>query len=388
MHLGKIKTKSSYSPIIVGFALVVVALVAAVIYFSFTRATVSITPKALGQNVSFIAHVDKKPNLDPTKIETISGRIIAKESESEKIVTNVSEKTLEQNAVGTVRLYNNTDKAQPLLIHTQLQAPNGVIFRTNSRVSVPANGSISVGVTADVKGADGNIGPSHFAIIKLFKGLQEKIYGQSESAMTGGIQKVQVLTDQDIEQAKNSKANELYDDLVTKIRADLQSNEKLVDGAVKKEILEATPNVPAGTKTTSFSIKVRARVTAVVFDQASLFDLAVSKLKSQLSAGRDLVNPSTENLSYTVASYDLNAGVADLAVKFAGVTIVKLSNEIFDKSKIFGFTKQQTVDYFLRFPDIDKVDVGITPFWSTKIPNLEDKIEISIANNIPLPSTK
>jgi hypothetical protein len=388
MHLGKIKTKSSYSPIIVGFALVVVALVATVIYFSFTRATVSITPKALGQNVSFIAHVDKKPNLDPTKIETISGRIIAKESESEKIVTNVSEKTLEQNATGTVRLYNNTDKAQPLLIHTQLQAPNGVIFRTNSRVSVPANGSISVGVTADVKGADGNIGPSHFAIIKLFKGLQEKIYGQSESAMTGGIQKVQVLTDQDIEQAKNSKANELYDDLVTKIRADLQSNEKLVDGAVKKEILEATPNVAAGTKTTSFSIKVRARVTAVVFDQASLFDLAVSKLKSQLSAGRDLVNPSTENLSYTVASYDLNAGVADLAVKFAGVTIVKLSNEIFDKSKIFGFTKQQTVDYFLRFPDIDKVDVGITPFWSTKIPNLEDKIEISIANNIPLPSTK
>ena len=388
MNLGKIKTKSSYSPIIFGFGIVVVLLAAAVIYFSFSKATVSISPKALTQNVAFTAHVDQKPNLDPTKIETISGRILAKEAEGEKTVSSVSEKTIEQRATGNVRLYNNTAKAQPLLTNTQLQAPNGAIFRTNTRISVPANGSIVVGVTADTPGASGNIGAGHFTIIKLFKGLQDKIYGQSEAAMTGGVQKIQVLTEQDIEQAKNAKATELYQDLVTKLTKDLKSNEKLVDGAVKKEILEATPSAAAGSKTTSFSIKVRARVTAVVFDQASLYDLSVSKLKAELASGRDLVNPSEKNLSYTVASYDLNAGVADLAVKFSGTTIVKLSNEIFDKKKIFGFTRQQTVDYFLKFPDIEKVNVAMSPFWATTVPNIEDKIEIKIANDIAAPEVK
>ena len=382
MHLGTIKTGKSNTKIIAGFAIAALVIVFVVIYFSFSKATISVYPKALSQEATFAATIDQNPNLDPRKIETISGRILTAEKEGTKDVTEVSEKTLERRATGTIRLTNTTSKSQPLLATTQLVNSAGVKFRTDSRVVVPAGGSVSVGVTADVPGATGNIDPGRLTIIKLFKGLQDQIYGTLDTKITNGTYTAQVVTDQDIENAKNTLADELYDSLQTELEEQIKEGEKILPDGVRKEILSFNSSVQSGAQADKFTVTEKVRSTAVVFDEASLLELAEAKLKTDIPAGRELVNVDTSDLSYTVTSYDLNKGTAQLKVTFKGTTIVKLSNEIFNKSKVFGLNEQEVSQYYLQYPDIDKVSVKLSPFWISKVPNIEGKIEIEIAQDL------
>lgn len=382
MHLGKIQTKKTQKRITLGFAAIVFAVVLAVVYFTFSSASITISPKALNQDVEFTAHVSQDPNFDPRAIETISGRILTSESEGSKDVTDVSVKTWEEKAKGKVTLYNETDKSQPLLATTQLVTTTGVKFRTDARVVVPAKGSVEVAVTADKPGASGNVSPTRFTIVKLWKGLQDKIYAKSTVAMSGGSRDVQVVTEDDINDARNAVADELYASLVDELKTKVSGDEKLIDDAVRKEVIDFSSSVKKNTQTSKFSVTVKCRVTAVVFDEKSLLDLAVSKLKEEIPDGRELVNYAPEGLRYTVSDYDVNAGTADLKTTYTGTTILKLSNEIFDKTKVLGLTKQEAVDYFLDYPDIEKVTVSLSPFWVKTIPSMEDKIDISIAENL------
>lgn len=385
MNLGRVKTKKSQISIVGVFGVAAAIVLVVVLYFSFSSAKVTVTPKAVRQEVSFQATVDQNPNLDPRKIETISGRIISKESDGSKEIGDIGTKTIEEKATGTVTLINSTSNSQPLLATTQLINADGIKFRTNSRVVVPANGSVSVGVTADQPGASGNIEPGRFTIIKLWKGLQNQIYGESSEAMTGGTREVEVVTDEDVENAKNELAAELYDSLIADIKSEVSEGEKLLDDAIRKEVIEFSSSVEPGEETNSFSITEKVRVTAVVFDEESLLELAVSKLRTEIAEGRDIASQKTDDLSYTVSDYDINTGTAELDVDFNAITILKLSNEIFDESKIFGFTQEEATEYFLQYPDIEKVDVRLSPPWNTKIPNIEDKVDITIEDTIELP---
>lgn len=382
MHLGIIKTRKTNAKIFIGFAVAAVVLVAAVLYFSFSSATITIYPKALSQKVTFAANVDQNPELDPRKIETISGRILTAEKDGSKDVNEVSKKTLEQRATATIRLVNDTSKSQPLLPNTQLAASNGVIFRTNNRVNVPAGGSVSVGITADVAGASGNIQPGRLTVVKLFKGLQSQIYGVLDSAITNGTREAQVVSQDDMDTAKASLAESLYKDLNDELTKQLKPGEKIIPDATRKEILTFNPSVSVGATATQFHIDEHVRVTAVVFDETSLLELAEAKLKTQIPSGRELVNPKTEDLSYSVPSYDINKGTAELKVTFNGTTIVKLGSEIFNKTKLFGLSKDEVSEYFTQYPDIDKVEVSFFPVWISKVPNIEGKIEVKIAQNL------
>lgn len=382
MHLGTIKTKRTNTKIFVGFGIAALVVVFAVLYFSFSSATITIFPKALSQKVTFNANVDQNPELDPRKIETISGRILTAEKDGSKDVNDVSKKTLEQRATATIRLVNETSKSQPLLPNTQLSTSSGVIFRTNNRVNVPAGGSVSVGITADVAGATGNIQPGRLTVVKLFKGLQNQIYGVLDTAITNGTREAQVVSQDDMDTAKASLAESLYKDLNDELSKQLKPGEKIIPDATRKEILTFNPSVSVGNTATQFHIDEHVRVTAVVFDETSLLELAEAKLKTQIPSGRELVNPKTEDLSYSVPSYDINKGTAELKVTFNGTTIVKLGSEIFNKTKLFGLSKDEVSEYFAQYPDIEKVEVSFFPVWLTKVPNIEGKIEIKIAQNL------
>ncbi|MFC1640521.1 hypothetical protein ACFL2D_00570 [Patescibacteria group bacterium] len=388
MNLGTVKTGKPYTKILIGFSALAVILVGVVVYFSFSSATISITPKALVQEVSFDASISQDPNLDPREIETISGRIITVETDGSKDISSVSKKTIEEKARGEVILHNDTPESQPLLPSTQMTNTDDVKFLTDERANVPAGGTVAVGATAALPGASGNIEPGRLTIIKLFKGLQDDIYGEVKKPMKGGIRKIQMVDEHDIDEAKNSLAEELYRSLIGKVEKQTSDNERFLKDAVKKEVLEFKSSVDAGAEVDSFGVNLKARVTAVVFDEDSLMELAISKLQAEIPSGRELVNYTQDDISYSVKSYDINAGTAELRVTFHGTTILKLSNEIFDKTKIFGLSETEAIDYFLQYPDIRKVEIELSPFWVSKIPNIEGKIDINIAENIDINEQK
>ncbi len=383
MDLGKIKTGRSYRKVIIAFAIISVVLILGVAYLSFASASIKITPKVDRGETTFSAHVEPKPNLDPRKPETIPGRVIEASEDGNLDINQVSIKQVPEKAHGTVVFKNERGQAQPLLATTQLLASNGVLFRTVDRVVIPAGGSVSAQVVADQAGASGNVGPTHFTIVKLFKGWQNQIYADSSGAMTGGVREVREVSEADLNAARDQLAEQLYPKAIEKLRGQLASGETLVDQAIRKEILNFTTTASAGTDIDHFSITMTGRATAVVFDQNTLLELATTKLQAELPNDREIANASLDNLTYAVKNYDLNAGTAELEVHFTAQTVLKLGKDVFDRTKLFGLKKSEVENYFKNFADVEKVDVHFSPFWITTVPAIESKVNIEIIPPAP-----
>ena len=186
-----------FSPLLITFIIVVVALVVAVCYVAFSRTTIAITLKDVPATLPF-QYTAAELEIEPTTVE-INADYTFTDYDADS-----SEDAI---ARGTVTLVNNYSVDQPLRETTRLLSDGGVLFHTDELVTVPAGGSIEVGVYADQPGASGNIGASKFEIVALASSLKDKIYAVSDEAMSGGLIKKVTLTDELVSEAKAAAAS-------------------------------------------------------------------------------------------------------------------------------------------------------------------------------------
>ena len=200
--IRKSKIEKYYQKIVIIFIVLTVIIVGLIIYFSFSKTIVSVTPKLSDQDTTFRMFISQTE--DTNNPESIKGAILEITSEESQTYDYVSELAeVPAKATGTVTIYNNYTKDQPLVSTTRLMSDGDILFRTKETVTVPVGGSVEVEVEADQAGASGDIGPDKFTIVALWPGLQEKIYAESTEAMTGGTQKATLVTAANLSQAKN-----------------------------------------------------------------------------------------------------------------------------------------------------------------------------------------
>ncbi|PIW36416.1 MAG: hypothetical protein COW24_05500, partial [Candidatus Kerfeldbacteria bacterium CG15_BIG_FIL_POST_REV_8_21_14_020_45_12] len=194
------RVEKYYSRIVAGFVLVTIGLVALIGYFSFSKTGVVVHPSILSGEFTVKA-----------SLENLGGVIVLTDVEGSKVFTGLSDTSTVTSgkAVGTVNLVNNYTSDQPLVETTRLLSSEGVLFRTTETVTVPAGGSVTVGVEADESGAVGDIGPSKFEVVALWDGLKDDIYGTSSQSMSGGVKQVAVVSNENIQAAKLALREEL-----------------------------------------------------------------------------------------------------------------------------------------------------------------------------------
>lgn len=378
MYLGKIETGQSYKKIIFVFGLLTIFIIGFVIYASFSKATITLNPKKEKMSINFKAQIAKNITLDIQGLESIQGRIISTSLEENQKITEISEKEINEKAKGKVVIYNKRSESQPLLPNTQILSSEGVLFRTDQKVVVPAGGEIEVSVTADQEGPSGNIGPSHFTIVKIWKDWQSLIYAESKEAMTGGTKIVKFVTQEEIDKAKDKMAEELYAKAIDKLKLTLSSGEKFSEKTIQKEILEVKTSVKPETPAEEYNMNVKVSVTAVVFDEEKLLSLALAKLKDKISNDKEFINYDPESFKYNMDSLDLKNNTAILNVNLEGETVAKLSSQVFDKEKLIGRDEYEVKKYFEGFEDIAFVEVKFSPFWVRSVPSLKEHIEIMV----------
>ena len=136
-----------YSKIVIAFVVVAVVLIGLIVYFSFTKTTVTVTPTVQNSTVTIESSLSE---LGGTLVLTdVSG------THDYTAIEGTASKT--GKASGTVTLYNKYTVDQPLIETTRLLSDTGVLFRTQETVTVPAGGQVEVPVAADQEGATGNI---------------------------------------------------------------------------------------------------------------------------------------------------------------------------------------------------------------------------------------
>ncbi len=378
--IAKAKTEKSYQKIVIGFMIVTVVVVVLIIYFSFSKTIISVTPNEETINTDFVVSVrESLSEEDLEKPNILLGSFLQTEKEGsyvyDKIEVNAE---VDDYATGVITVINNYSSNQPLAETTRFLTEDGLLFRTTEFVNVPVGGTADVNVISDEKGPQYNLGPSQFTIPGLWPGLQDDIYGESKETMTGGLKQAKAVTEANIAEATQQLQTDLLSQAMEDLQTQVKSTESITSSSTYIEKVWEEIGAEAGEEVDSFNTSMKFKITALAFNQDSLFTLALDNIKKKIPSDKGLYDYSIANLQYSVDSLDFEARTATLKVHFSGSVQIKMSSSIFDRSNIVNKDKQEIQAYFANFDEIKSVKTRFSPFWVFRAPALEDHIEIRL----------
>lgn len=376
--LGNSRIERYYNKIVIAFIATTSVLVCAIVYFSFSKTVITVTAAPVEHELAVTV-----------PLSDIGALALVTEVTGSHIGTNVgTEKTKPGKAGGTVKIINKYSANQALVATTRLLSKEGVLFRTQETVTVPAGGSVEVAVIADQEGEAGNIPASTFEIVALWEGLKDKIYAESSEPMTGGLVNVSALSDAEIARIKKELQAQLVEDAVTKFQTDMTTRVNLPTNAIllPKEtftvtVLSENANAEAGQEVTSVEVTEKLSVQGIVVDGARLNEFLQKNITDQLPKGAVAVTtPSLDNITFTLDNVtDTNGTIAgDLDIKTDYTNTIGTEHEILKKENLVNKTEQEVQNYLRGFKEVQDVSVSFSPFWVTKTPSLPDNITINV----------
>lgn len=343
-----------FSPLIIAYGVIVLTVLGFIIYVAFSKTTVIVTLAEPETSFTF-----------NYSAEDVNGIVVTTSVVHDAIFTEYDGEEEAGIARGTVRIINNYSVDQPLVATTRLLSQDGVLFRTDETVTVPAGGSVTVPVYADQAGASGNIGPSKFEIVALWDGLKDNIYAESSTAMTGGVVKKVTVTEALAEAAELQATTEL----TTAATDTLQ--EKISDYTVNPDMMllegtttTVTPTI--GSTGDSITSRVTAEASTLVFDRTALEAIIIT----------DSPTADLTQLNYSLT----RSSNGDIQITGSvSLPTTTPSLDFIDRADLTNKTPQQIQESLLTYQEVQTVEVQITPFWATRSPSLEQQIHLKMA---------
>jgi hypothetical protein len=362
------------------FLMMVGLLALLVLYFSFSKLTVLITPEVEAMSDTLFMRVGNETATSSTEVsdprEKVSGSVNEFEVEVEKTYDAQGSETLGEDLSGKVTIINNYIKSQQLIATTRLLSSDNKLFRLKEAVNIPAGGKVEVEVYADKVSADMAIEPTHFTIPGLWVGLQDKIYAESEEAFVYGEKQRQYVRVVDIQAAT--------DDIQELLLKKAEENKTLrSQDEVLYQVLEpgtTTVSAKAGDKVSKFIVKAKAKVVAVAFSREESAKLASAKLNILVPDDKELAEFKTESLSYSLENYDEKNKVATVKASFSGLMLLKSDANIIDRTRLVNLNAEQISAYLSDYPEIGNYELKFYPSFVKRAPNLVDRIEVKIKN--------
>jgi len=288
---------------------------------------------------------------------------------------------IEGVAKGEVEIINNSNINQTLIKTTRLLSPEGVLFRLEERVIVPAKGKIKARVYADKPGKESEIEPTRFTLPGLPPYLQKLIYAESKEKMVGGVKRVGIVTEEDIEEAKKefeeTMSKKCDEEIQKKIKemGIILTDSKIILADKKLEIsTDAKPNE----EREKFNLKGEINVVLIIFREKDFFDLIKKIAEKETPEDRKLKSIETASAKYEVKKIDLQNNSAELETKIKIYTTVKENSSIFDLEKIKKMKEEEVKKYLEQFKEIESVKIYFYPFWKRKLPEKNELIKIKI----------
>ncbi len=363
----------SFRKISIGFVVLALILLIFIVYFSFAKATIVLTLSQKPKTLSFDLTVS------PTSTQSdLRGRIVSKEIEVSKefFVQNFTEQP--GIATGKIRIINNHTRNQPLVKTTRFLSPKGILFRLKDTVNVPAGGEIVAEVYADKEGAESNIGPTKFTIPGLSANLQQKIYGISDKPMTGGVRRIGVLTEDDIQRGQQGFLQSLDEEIKNQFSDQLLDNEVIANKLIKKEVLSQQVSNKAGEEVEKFTVSGKVLAQVILLDPDELLRVAKEKYKQKVMGQEKIISWQVDDFDYQIKSLDQENNNAVINVKLTAEVQGNFDLDKFNKKEIAGFDKKGIEYYFSQYPSIEGVEVKFWPFWVKSAPALASRIEVKI----------
>jgi len=360
-----------------------IGVFAIILFLLLPSAKIRITPKTEPLLENFNVTANTKVQSINERINEIPGQVVSQELEQTQ--TNIPAtgvKKIGEKARGTVTIYNEySSSPQVIASGTGISAQDRTFILTN-QVTVPGAqilegditpGSVQAEVIAGEVGEEYNIGPTRFSI----SGISSKIYAESGSQMSGGTSReITIVLKQDIDKAKKSLSEELYDKALEKLKSEIEKEDILFDQAVKKQILSMVSSAQAGGEVSHFDLTIKIRVSSIKFNKNEANKLIIALINSQIPKDRKL-DEEHINLDFQKPILRLERNILQFEAKVKGNLFYKADLDAL-KKEVMGKSLKQAEDYLRDQVEIDNAQIILWPFWVKSIPKLEKKIRINL----------
>ncbi len=391
-YLYKKKRALGLIPLIVGLVVLLAAGGAAALFIP--RATVAVTVQAQPFEESVNTVVDTDATALDSDKATIPGKIVSVDQETKSSTKATGKKNLGQKATGTVTLYNEwDDKPRSFEAGTKLQG-GGVQFVLTESATLPGAtssisagkptiiaGKVTVSVEAAAAGEDGNVAPTTFKILssQLSKAQQDKIYGQSAAAFTGGTSNiVTVVTQADIDTTNEKVKQQNRDDALVQLKQ--QAGTLIVlDKAIQAVSVETTPSVAADTQADNVEVVAKGKYQVIAFSPDDQKQLLEKLLANKIPAGQTLVT-SGDGVSLDTSQFDLNLVTEkrlELTNNLKAFTVTGFDQTAI-RRQLTGAKKSDVVSIVDKSIATTKGEAQISPAWWPRLPFLSGKINLAI----------
>lgn len=308
-------------------------------------------------------------------------RIVESAAASEKTFTRGSGQEKEGLASGTVKLVNERGEEMELLPKSHLRhAETGVFFLTDKPARIPANGEITMPVTAKEPGVKGNVGPGRLLIEKLPATVQEVIYAESSQAFSGGIVVEEPLSELELNQAKDEVLQ------AAKEKAARELPLKAGGAFIREDLItfadeKTEASAAAGSKTNIYSVTAEAKARTAIVDDNDLLSLTLLKLRAAAGPEEEFINYDPQSFELDFVKTDFERGEIVVKGKLKGTFAKKIPATAFSGRMLAGLTLKEAQAALRDVPGVGEAKVELSPFWVTSVPGRPEAIEIVIGNN-------
>ena len=371
-------------------------IAAAVVYFSYSKLTVTVNLKGEKISNSLLLKVSQAADSatstpdslffedegsvsdiasDPR--EAVSGSVKTVEVQVFQDYPATGETFLGDDITGEVRIINNYSKSQALVATTRLLTTDGKLFRIAEAVNVPAGGEVKVKVYADKPAPDMAVGPTSFTIPGLWAGLQDQIYARSDEAFVFTKKVRKHVNASDLEFAARDINERLLEAAKEQVRSSLGDDWLYQAEGAPEIIIDAK----IGEQKENFSAQASGRMVAVSFDKQQVADLAQSKLNLVMPSSKELADFQGDQISYSLENYDKNSGSATIKAVFSGTMIFKNDAAIIDARQLVNLSAEQISTYLQDRPEVREFKLEFFPSFIKKAPSLSDRIKVEVNKN-------
>ena len=370
------------------FALWFIAIISVVgllfaLSFLFSSAKVTVIPKTqnsdLNENFSAIK--------DATDSGALSFALVSVSGDESKSVQGGEEKDVADSAKGTITMFNTYSTAvQNLAINTRLEGSNGKIYKTQTKVVIPAMskdnkpGSVDVGIYASEAGADYNSAPIDFKVLG-FKNTAKytKFYGKSKDAITGGLKgKMRLISEEDKTKTIDELKNNLQIKLAKKVSDQIPAGYVLLKDAVYLKTDE--PVIGASTADGMIPITLPATFYGFLFNEQKLTKAVATKVIQNYD-NSDLYISNIKDLNFNlinkenISFQDVNNIDFNLSGKTNFVWKVDTEKLVED---LLGKKKKDFNGILTGYANIASAEMAIKPIWKMSFPDKTKDIKIIV----------
>ena len=387
------------------FLLASALVLGVVVYVAFPGATIVIEPTADVVSKGLNITLEPTPDSDDEK----SLKSYSVETELETTISHPATGIENQgsNASGTITVYNVSGGERVLIKETRFQTEEGLVFRLQNEVTVPAGttgnpGVLDVTVVADAVDANGgavgdrgNIGPSRFFLPGLREDSRDELYGESTAAMTGGTSQIIArVTEEDLQAAQTKLESELKEIVLADLRKEVLSlgntnglNLKLVEDTATLQFGTVDVDLPyelVGQEMENFEVTGSITLSGVAYDSDALYELLKAQIVAVETPGKQLISVDKDSISMSVLESNPSSGTYKITAQIQGVEEYEIDTDLEGgaelskriKEHIAGKTVEEAEAYIQNLPEVTKVEIKVWPVWSPTIPSLPDNIKI------------